>query len=81
MTVGTLVHLTEQVPQMTPDEMVRALVPPPQFAHASFENYVPDESYPSQMQAVEISRDFAKAGETARAAAASWQRCSSAHRR
>lgn len=62
MTVGTLVHLTEQVPQMTPDEMVRALVPPPQFAHASFDNYVPDESYPSQLQAVDISRNFAEAG-------------------
>jgi cell division protein ZapE len=62
VTAGALVHLTEQVPQMTPDEMVRALVPPPQFAHASFDNYVPDDAYPSQAGAVEISRAFAQAG-------------------
>ncbi|NLT27011.1 MAG: cell division protein ZapE [Microbacteriaceae bacterium] len=43
---------------MTPEEMVRALVPPPQFAHASFDNYRPDDEYPSQAEAVRICRAF-----------------------
>ncbi len=58
MAAGTLVHLTDRVPQMTPEEMVRALVPPPQFAHASFDNYRPDDEYPSQAEAVRICRAF-----------------------
>lgn len=62
MAAGNIVHLTDRVPQMTPDDMVRALVPPPQFAHASFENYRPDHDYPSQAEAVEIGRRFAADG-------------------
>ena len=62
MTAGSIVHMTDRVPQMTPDEMVRALVPPPQFADASFENYRPDPNYPSQAEAVDICRSFAEAG-------------------
>ena len=58
MAAGTLVHLTDRVPQMTPEEMVRALVPPPQFANASFDNYRPDPEYPSQAEAVRVCRAF-----------------------
>ncbi len=39
--------------------MVAALVPPPQFADASFDNYRPDPEYPSQQEAVDACRQFA----------------------
>jgi len=46
------VHLTDRLPEVTAAEMVRALVPPPQFDAARFETYRPDPEYPSQAQAV-----------------------------
>ena len=61
MPAGSIVHMTDRVPQMTPEEMVRALVPPPQFEGASFENYRPDANYPSQAEAVDICRTFVDA--------------------
>ena len=59
MAQGTLVHLVDRIPQMTAEEMVQALVPPPQFAHSSFDNYRPDPDHPSQAEAVELCRGFA----------------------
>lgn len=44
---------------MTAAELVGHLVPPPQFARASLENYEPDARFPSQAAAVEIMRTFA----------------------
>ncbi|MFD2673815.1 cell division protein ZapE [Gulosibacter bifidus] len=44
---------------MTPEQMVQALVPPPQFDHVSFENYKPDADHPSQAEARDICRAFA----------------------
>ncbi len=51
--------LTSRNPQMTADEIASDFVPPPQFAHASFENYRPDPEYPSQSEAREALRSFA----------------------
>ncbi|QUY61382.1 Cell division protein ZapE [Gulosibacter molinativorax] len=59
MASGGIVQLTDRVPHMTADDMVKALVPPPQFKTASFDSYIPDDDYPSQAEAVEISRAFA----------------------
>ncbi|MDO5051531.1 MAG: cell division protein ZapE [Pseudoclavibacter sp.] len=47
------------MPQITAEEMVAELVPPPQFARAGFDDYVPDEDYPSQAEAVLAARRFA----------------------
>lgn len=58
---GSLIHLRDRVPEMTAEEMVRSLVPPPQFDHVSFDNYQPDPEYPSQAEAREICRNFANA--------------------
>ncbi len=55
-TVGRLI---DRQPGMTAAELVGHLTPPPQFAAASLENYVPDERYPSQRAAVEAMRLFA----------------------
>ena len=44
---------------MTAAELVGHLVPPPQFARASLDNYEPDSRYPSQEAAVTAMRAFA----------------------
>jgi len=41
-------HLVDRDPQVTPQQMAASLVPPPQFADASFASYRPDPEYPSQ---------------------------------
>ncbi len=41
-------HLVDRDPQVTPQQMAAALVPPQQFADASFDSYRPDPDYPSQ---------------------------------
>ncbi|HEU0256873.1 MAG TPA: cell division protein ZapE [Microbacteriaceae bacterium] len=59
-TVPALVtHVTERVPATSAAELVGRLVPPPQFARASFDSYRPDKAYPSQAAAVETLRRFA----------------------
>ena len=58
-TPTTAARLTDRQPGMTAAELVGHLSPPPQFAHASLENYVPDERFPSQQSAVEAIRSFA----------------------
>jgi cell division protein ZapE len=53
--------LRERVPTMSGEQIVASLVPPRQFARASFDNYVPDPEYPSQAEAVAKVRDFVAA--------------------
>ncbi|SDR01047.1 cell division protein ZapE [Curtobacterium sp. UNCCL20] len=43
-------RLVDRDPQVTPQQMAAALVPPPQFADASFASYRPDPDYPSQAE-------------------------------
>lgn len=50
--------IAELNPTLTAEQMAKALVPPPQFAHASFENYRPDEHYPSQQEARDYLERF-----------------------
>lgn len=47
------------MPEVTAREMAAELVPPPQFEHAGFDNYVPDDAHPSQAEAVLAARRFA----------------------
>jgi len=60
-TPGTIVRLVDRDPSITGAEIAAELVPPPQFAHASFESYRPDLDYPSQQAAVDRLRAFAGA--------------------
>lgn len=53
------VHLVDRSPQMSGAEMVAALVPPPQFAEATFASYRADPAYPTQQQAKETLEAFA----------------------
>jgi cell division protein ZapE len=60
-----LTSLTQLNPTITGEQIAASLVPPAQFAHASFDNYRPDPDYPSQSEAVEALRAFAAAGAAA----------------
>ncbi|CAM5779570.1 cell division protein ZapE [Cellulomonas persica] len=64
--------LTSRVPAVDPARLVAELVPPPHFATASFESYVPDPVHPSQAAAVQRLRDAAQA--VGRGAGSSWLR-------
>ena len=65
MTVSTtrtgVVHLAERAPQLAGAEMVAALVPPPQFADATFDTYRADPAYPSQQDAKDLLQAFSGA--------------------
>jgi cell division protein ZapE len=56
-TTGT-VHLTQRTPELSGAQMVAALVPPPQFADATFETYRADPEYPSQQEAKDLLLAF-----------------------
>ncbi|MHC3000268.1 cell division protein ZapE [Microbacterium sp. HJ5] len=70
MTVSTartgIVHLVERTPQLAGAEMVAALVPPPQFADATFDTYCADPAFPSQQQAKDLLIAFSGAGQPAK---------------
>ncbi len=61
-----IVHLAERIPQLSGAEMVAALIPPPQFAHATFETYRADPAYPSQQHAKDALIAFATGRSTER---------------
>lgn len=57
-----VVRLATRTPDLSGDQMVAALTPPPQFANASFESYRADPEYPSQQAAKELLMTFAGVG-------------------
>jgi cell division protein ZapE len=56
--LSTALSLCDRHPGMGADELVGHLVPPPQFAAASLESYVPDPEHPSQQDAVDAVQEF-----------------------
>ncbi|MFM6967714.1 MAG: cell division protein ZapE, partial [Microbacteriaceae bacterium] len=54
----SLVHLADRRPSVTTAQMLAHLVPPPQFTRASFDSYVVDDEFPSQLEAREAARGF-----------------------
>ena len=54
----SLVHLADRRPTVTTAQMLAHLVPPPQFATASFDSFLPDDSFPSQTDAREAAKNF-----------------------
>ncbi|MBS1672615.1 MAG: cell division protein ZapE [Actinobacteria bacterium] len=54
-----VVHLIDRQPEMTGSELLAGLVPPPQFADATFDTYRADPAYPSQEQAKQHLMAFA----------------------
>ncbi|TCL82917.1 cell division protein ZapE [Curtobacterium sp. PhB142] len=57
-------HLVDRDPQVTPQQMAAALVPPPQFADASFDSYRLDPDYASQADVRDAVAAFVAAGPT-----------------
>ncbi len=49
-------------PELSTEELMRQLTPPPEFSAARFENYRPDPSFPSQQQALEHAKQFVTRG-------------------
>lgn len=49
-----IVHLSDRAPQVSGEQMVAALVPPPQFDGATFETYRADARFPSQQEAKDL---------------------------
>lgn len=56
---SALIRIADRTPSITGTEIADDLVPPTQFATASFESYRPDRNYPTQQAAVAALRDFA----------------------
>lgn len=52
-------RLVDRDPSVTPDRILRDLVPPPHFADASFATYIPDSTQPTQGAAVAALETFA----------------------
>lgn len=52
--------LADRRPDPSLDRLLADLVPPPRFAAARLENYVPDPEHPSQQQAKELIGQFAR---------------------
>jgi cell division protein ZapE len=51
--------LVETLPNISADELLQGLVPPPEFSAARFETYKPDSRFESQTMALERARAFA----------------------
>ena len=51
--------LVSRDPQVTVDQLLAQLVPPREFASASFDSYIPDAAFTSQAEAVLIANAFA----------------------
>ena len=45
-------------PELSTDELMRQLTPPPEFSQARFSNYRPDPNFPSQQAALEAAKQF-----------------------
>jgi len=66
-------RLVDRRPEITADELVEAMTPPPRFDGARFDNYVPNPDEPSQAAAVAGCRAFAERA-AAGQAKSSWLR-------
>jgi len=61
-----IVRLAELNPQLTGEEMLASLVPPPQFDSATFDTYRSDPAFPSQQEAKDTLVAFARGGQPER---------------
>ncbi|MBA8825726.1 cell division protein ZapE [Saccharopolyspora lacisalsi] len=67
-------RLTDRRPEVSADELVDALAPPPRFDDVRFENYVPNPDEPSQQAALTACREFAERVRSATDQRGSWFR-------
>ena len=57
---GAISSLVEIQPNPSLGEVLSQLVPPREFTKARFDNYLPDDSYPSQAAAVASAKEFVR---------------------
>jgi len=57
-TKGTVEHLVDRHPTVSPERLIAQLIPPPTFTDVSFENYRPDPAEPTQAAAVASCEAF-----------------------
>jgi cell division protein ZapE len=57
---GAICSLVEIQPNPSLGEVLSQLVPPREFTKARFDNYLPDDSYPSQAAAVASAKEFVR---------------------
>jgi len=62
----TRLHLAERNPQLSGEEMLASLVPPPQFDTATFDSYRADDAYPSQAETKQRLIEFSTGAAPAR---------------
>lgn len=55
------ISLVERSPEVSAEQIVASLAPPPQFDGATFESYRPDPAHPSQSEALERMRELVTA--------------------
>jgi cell division protein ZapE len=60
----TITALAQRHPQLNATDILASLQPPAQFDHASFDNYIPDDEYPSQGSTSELLRAFVASSNT-----------------
>jgi cell division protein ZapE len=53
-------RLSDRTPEVAPDQLVEAMVPPPRFDAVRFGTYLPDPAEPSQREAVARAQAFAE---------------------
>lgn len=61
-TSAGILRVSDRRPEVSGDEMLAALTPPPQFDGATFETYRADAQYPSQQEAKDLLVAFAGGG-------------------
>lgn len=61
-TSAGILRLSDRRPEVSGDEMLSALTPPPQFDGATFDTYRADAQYPSQQEAKDLLVAFAGGG-------------------
>jgi cell division protein ZapE len=61
---GLYPSVSSENPQVDTDELLRQLVPPREFATASFDNYKTDPNFPTQQAAVVACKLFANGGKS-----------------
>ena len=59
-TSGAICSLVEIQPNPSLGEVLSQLVPPREFTKARFDNYLPDDSFPSQAAAVASAKEFVR---------------------
>ncbi|MGA8543743.1 MAG: AFG1/ZapE family ATPase, partial [Mycobacterium sp.] len=57
---GSVAHLVDRQPTVSPERLIAQLTPPPTFAEVSFASYHPDPAEPSQSAAVAACQQFCR---------------------